>query len=128
MLRPVKGGMRTLEYIIASESYYLTFLDLWMIATKYKLPVIFFGQYIMDVNNKKTFATKFKAKKNEYYQIHTYAPEQNIIPRYKLIVNSTGEIKFDITPFISKRFYTAFPISGKIQKIGEYIKKNNLTQ
>ena len=128
MLRPVKGGMRTLEYVIASESYYLTFLDLWMIASKYKLPIIFFGQYIMDVNNKKTFATKFRTKKNKYYQIHTYAPEQNIIPRYKLIVNSLGEIKFDIKPFVSKRFYTAFPIGGKIQKIGEYIKKNNLTQ
>lgn len=126
MLRPVKGGMRSLEYVIASDSYYLTFLDLWMIASVFKLPIIFFGQYVMNVNDKKTFATKFTAKKNEYYQIHTYAPEPNIIPRYKLIVSEKGSIKFDISPFISKRFHTAFSLSGKIPKIGEYIRKYNL--
>lgn len=126
MLRTVKGQMQSLEHVIISDHYYLTFLDLWMIATVYDLPMIFFGQYRMRVNNKKTFANKFKVKKNEYYQIHTYAPEPNIIPRYKLVVSPNGNMKFDIKPFMSKRFHSAFPLNGKIITIGEYIKKYNV--
>ena len=122
MFRPVNGGYRTLDFVMLSEEYYLTFIDLWLIATHYKLPIIFFGQYKMSVNGKKTFATKYKADKNEYYQINTYAAEPNIIPRYKLILSPSKQMKFDIKPYISKRFYTAFPINKKNPTINEYIK------
>ena len=123
MLRPVKGGMRSLEHVIASDFYYLTFLDIWMIATVYNLPIVFMGQYKMVVNDGKTFATEKITTSKKYYQILNYKPEPNIIPRYKLVVNSSNEIKFEISPFsLKKRFVHAFPMS-KIIKISEFIKK-----
>ena len=43
LLKNVKKGANTFESVVVSESYYLTDLDIWMLAEEYDLPIVLFS-------------------------------------------------------------------------------------
>ena len=43
LLKNVKKGATTFESVVISESYYLTDLDVWMLAEEYDLPIVLFS-------------------------------------------------------------------------------------
>lgn len=135
-VKMIRGEKLELNEFIYSEHYYLTFLDLWMLASLFDVPIIFFGQYDMNVNKNKVFATTTKAK--GYYLVRTFSPRQNTIPKYSMIVSPTKEIKIPLPEILSKKeLFTAFVVKsadGKsfvkpkkpiVHSINEYIQNYN---
>jgi len=125
-VKMVRGGKITLDEFILSEHYFLSFLDLWMIASLFDVPIVFFGQYEMKVNGKKAFATlPPRGKVKDYYLVRTYAPSLNTIPKYGLVKNK--EIRIPIAKIVtSKDIFVAFERKDghyNIPSIDEYIGK-----
>jgi hypothetical protein len=115
-VKMIRGRKLELEEFILSEHYYLTFLDIWMLSSVFKTPILFFGQYIMNVNKKKAFATTIKSK--AYYVIRSYAPTPNTIPVYSLIQNPEKEIKIPLLEITKKKdLFLAF--TGEKDKDGK---------
>lgn len=135
-IKLIYGEKITLEEFILSEHYYLTILDIWMISTLFKIPIMLFGQYTIKINDKRVFATMAKSK--EYYVIRTFAPKMNTIPKYSLIETKHKIIKIPVSELLSKKeFFTAFTEKTKTGKfvlpknpieikIGDYIENYNV--
>lgn len=127
-IKMVKGDKISLDEFILSEHYYLTLLDIWMIATLFDIPIVFFGLYKNSVNDKKAFATKAPKQGNGgYYLVKTFAPKQNTIPKYSLIQSPTKELQIPLKVIPkSKNIFVAFELKDKrysIPKISDYIEK-----
>lgn len=127
-VKMIRGDKITLEEFILSEHYYLTLLDIWMIATVFDIPIVFFGLYNNKVNNKKAFATRApKTGNGGYYLIRTFAPKQNTIPKYGLIQGPSKELRIPLSSIPkSKNIFVAFELKDRryvIPKINEYIEK-----
>jgi sRNA-binding protein len=129
-VRAIRGGKMTLEQYIRSDQYAFTLLDLWMLADYFDIPILFFGQFKMNMNGTKSFATKHykKGKAKHYYLIRLYKPVQNTYPRYGLVVDPRKSIYININKYTSllNRFLLLF--MDKFGKktpppltIGEYI-------
>jgi hypothetical protein len=96
-VRNIRGGKNTLEQYIRSDEYAITLLDIWMLANHFDVPILFFGQYKLNINGKKSFATKAYNKINQsYYFIRIFRPVMNTIPRYFLLVNPEKSIFINI--------------------------------
>jgi hypothetical protein len=96
-VRNIRGGKNTLEQYIRSDEYAITLLDIWMLANHFDVPILFFGQYKLNINGKKSFATKAYNKRNQsYYFIRIFRPVMNTIPRYFLLVNPEKSIFINI--------------------------------
>ena len=127
-IKMVKGDKISLDEFILSEHYYLTLLDIWMIATLFDIPIVFFGLYKNSINDKKAFATQSPQHGNGgYYLIKTFAPKQNTIPKYSLIQGPTKELQIPLKVIPkSKNIFVAFELKDKrysIPKISDYIEK-----
>lgn len=135
IIRRIRGGYATLEETILSEHYPLTQLDIWLIATEFKIPILFFGQYKMNVNGQKAFVTTVP-RNMTYYMIRCYKPVENELPRFKLILTPSNakEVRLPEYPKLFGRFMTSIKsaqvkkLPNKKQKlvpfsIAEYIKK-----
>ena len=125
-VKMIRGGKIQLDEFILSEHYYLTFLDIWMITSLFEIPLIFFGQFKMDVNKKRVFATTKKA--THYYLVRLFSSKINTIPKYVLIESPMKDKMIEKKDILMKKeFYTAFPYNeSKIKKIDDYIKKYNI--
>jgi hypothetical protein len=88
MMNRIKKSLITFETLIMSEEYYITNLDLWMLASSKKLPIVLFCE-----KNFKTMVTDVKwlvlggeNYQDKYYFIRSPMVIENNIPRgYSLI-------------------------------------------
>jgi hypothetical protein len=96
IVKKIKTGLSDFQTAIMSEDYYVTNLDLWLLATKMKLPIVLFSE-----KNFKTLITDVKwlvlggELDETFYFVRTpIVVEKNIAPAYQLI---TPGLKFDQT-------------------------------
>ena len=134
-IRSIRGGKLTLEQYIRSDQYAFTILDYWMLSDYFSVPIIFYGQYKMDMNNNaKAFATINKKGMYNYYIVRVYKPVINTLPHYNLVMDPDKSIYINLKKYSDKlqaRFIKALTIktgSEKIPvrksiKISEYIEK-----
>lgn len=94
IVKKIKTGLSDFQTAIMSEDYYVTNLDLWLLAIKMKLPIVLFSE-----KNFKTMITDVKwlvlaGELDEiFYFVRTpIVVEKNIAPAYQLI---TPGLKFD---------------------------------
>jgi len=83
----VRAGQTSMENIIMGDDYYMTNLDLWILAVRFNLPVVLFSSTKLRENNLKVLVAHSDGS-GEYYFIKS--PGKGIqsghVPKYKLIV------------------------------------------
>ena len=124
-IQSIRGGKMTLESFIMSENYYLTFIDLWMIASRLKIPVVFLGNSVTKINKKLAFAVE--PKKTEYYFIRLFSPKRNTVPRYQLVESPETLIKIPYSSQLLPDVYVELERAVDLKKtphttIDNYIK------
>jgi hypothetical protein len=84
------------EYMIMSEDYYLSNLDLLTLVNYFKIPVVFVSSAVLKENNKTTFSTHYDMSDMDnlvYIKPPVYTKNINtnydLIPPYKWIVSSS---------------------------------------
>jgi hypothetical protein len=91
MVKRIQSGKYTWETLIASELYYLTNIDIWVLASKWKLPIILFSTkplrtLVESVNWLKLGDTEVP---NEYYFVRSPINQHtNVLPHYTIIQSS----------------------------------------
>lgn len=82
----VSDGRATLSQIIQSQNYFLTNVDIWILAIYFKLPIVFVSQSLLIENGRNMMVLYGGDEMVEsYYFIHPFSVEQNVISRYGLI-------------------------------------------
>ena len=81
----------TLEYIIMSDSYYITNFDLLLISNKFNIPVTLIAPHTFKENNNEYLC--FNINNNNTFIIRTPGVNKykHQTPKYKMIVNKGGE-------------------------------------
>jgi len=87
MIRSVQKGLITFETAIMSEDYYITNLDLWILANKMKLPMILFCEkpfknMVVDV---KWLILSGELEDTFYFVRSPIVLENNIVPVYQFL-------------------------------------------
>jgi hypothetical protein len=138
----LKNGMISCSLMIHNDGYYLTIFDFWLLALKYKLPIIILGQqWFVHTEYKRAYLILNLSQNGKYIHIFTDAVKQNIVPKYRLMVSNKGEILneidtsvidvmtyIDISEFLTKfvKSKTTYYVQRNPNKKKENVKKVEL--
>lgn len=89
-------GQLNIQDMIMSDNYYATNLDIWILAKKYNIPLIFLSATTLMENNDFIFVANSDGS-DKYYFIKSPGISRLKIPKYKLFVN--GKAKIPVTNF-----------------------------
>jgi hypothetical protein len=95
----VRIGQMSMDDMIMSSDYYMTNLDLWILAVHFNLPVILFSSTKLIENGLKILVAHSDGT-NAYYFIKSPGVRVDDPPKYRLVVDSDGKSKihlYDIT-------------------------------
>ena len=87
----ITEGRATLPQIIQSQNYFLTNVDIWILALYFKLPIIFISQALLIENGRNVMVLYGNDSLESYYFIHPFGVAQNVITRYGLIEKKLDE-------------------------------------
>ena len=134
-IQNIRGNKLTLEAFIMSDDYYLTLIDIWMLASLLDIPIAFIGKAVQNINGKMIFATQ-NNKDNAYYFVRVFVAKKNTISRYHLVESPESQQKIHFTAkklpnlyFEMKRKTKLFENGKKKTNeitINDYIKKFNV--
>jgi hypothetical protein len=88
-------GQVTINNVVMSEDYYLTNLDIWIIAKKYNLPLILYSGTTL-VENSEIIKVLNDDSSGKYYFIKSPGVRPNNIPKYKLLSLENGDVKISL--------------------------------
>ena len=140
-------GKATFTQIVQSENYFLTNVDIWILARYFKLPIVFVSQSSLIENGKNMLVLYGDQTLDSYFFIHPFGVTQNVISRFGLVelkVTSefslikipltavTPELREKITaeieadePLTLEQFLTTFKLSNIKNKIKPvFVKKS----
>ena len=100
-MRRIRRNELKFEDYILSENYYLTNLDIWLIAKLYNLGISIISSTKLIENNDNILPLVYP-ENGEYYFIKSGGIYNDKIPKYKLIVDDTNNSKFIFTELESK--------------------------
>ena len=89
-------GQLNIQDMIMSDNYYATNLDIWILAKKYNIPLIFLSATTLMENNEFIFVANSDGS-DKYYFIKSPGISPLKIPKYRLFVN--GKAKIPVTNF-----------------------------
>ena len=75
----------TLPQIIQSENYFLTNIDIWILALYFKIPIVFITQSLLSENGKNMMVLYGDEEDNSYFFVHPFAVSQEVPSRFGLI-------------------------------------------
>jgi hypothetical protein len=75
----------TLAQIIQSENYFLTNVDIWILALYFKIPIVFISQSLLSENGKNIMLLYGDDESNSYFFVHPFSVTQNVPSRFGLI-------------------------------------------
>jgi hypothetical protein len=81
----VNEGRATLPQIIQSENYFLTNIDIWILALYFKIPIAFISQSLLSENGKNRMVLYGDDTTESYFFVHPFAVTQDVPSRYGLI-------------------------------------------
>uniref|UniRef100_A0A6C0B6W0 Uncharacterized protein n=1 Tax=viral metagenome TaxID=1070528 RepID=A0A6C0B6W0_9ZZZZ len=86
-VRKLKGGIVDMETLVKSEEYYLTNLDIWILASKMNLPIVLycekpFKNMIVDI---KWLVLSGSSDDSYYFVRSPIVIERNIVPVYQMV-------------------------------------------
>ena len=81
----INEGRATLAQIIQSENYFLTNIDIWLIALYFKIPMVFVSQGLLSENGKNYMVLYGDEMTEGYFFIQPFQVVQDVPSRYGLI-------------------------------------------
>jgi hypothetical protein len=90
----------TIEHIVIGDAYYATNIDLWILAKRFNIPLIFYSSTQLVENGKSLLVANSDTGKSFYFIKSTGGLGHNrksSIPKYRLVVNGNGKINIPIT-------------------------------
>ena len=81
----VNEGRATLPQIIQSENYFLTNIDIWIIALYFKIPIVFISQSLLSENSRNMMVLYGDDLTESYFFVHPFTVTQGVPSRYGLI-------------------------------------------
>ena len=94
--RKVYNKETTIEEVVKSKTYYATNIDIWILATHYKLPIVFYTSTTL-LENGDTLLLANDTKEDAYYFIKSPSVGINYKPKYRLVVSGSGKAKIPIS-------------------------------
>jgi len=113
----INEGRATLAQIIQSENYFLTNIDLWVLALYFKIPIVFVSQTLLSENGKKYMVLYGDEMTESYFFIQTFQITQDVPSRFGLI-----EIKENGMSLLK------IPLSYVSQELQENIRRDDDTR
>ena len=77
-------GKATFAAVIQSANYFLTNVDIWILARYFKLPIVFVSQSLLIENGKHMLVLYGDASIERYFFIHPFGVTQDTISRFSL--------------------------------------------
>lgn len=127
-------GKATFAAVVQSANYFLTNVDIWILARYFKLPIVFVSQSLLIENGKHILVLYGDASIERYFFIHPFGVTQDTISRFSLfglkIMGETSVFKIPLSavtpdlqetiaqeidadePSTLERFITTFKISN----------------
>jgi hypothetical protein len=81
----VNEGRATLPQIIQSENYFLTNIDIWIIAVYFKIPIVFISQSLLSENGRNMMVLYGDDMTDSYFYVHPFSVTQDVPSRFGLI-------------------------------------------
>ena len=75
----------TLSQIIQSENYFLTNIDVWILAVYFKIPIVYVSQSLLSENGKNMMVLYGDDDSNSYFFVHPFTVTQDVPSRFGLI-------------------------------------------
>jgi hypothetical protein len=89
----------TLNTLIASDNYYLSNIDLFLIATHFKLPIIIASGTRLKENSQLLMTINYDDNNAFYYVVKQHGIVNNEVQRYSLLMNEMDEIRINVNDF-----------------------------
>ena len=115
--KQVMMGQVSLGNMIMSNDYYATNLDLWVLAVRFNVPLIFFSATKLLENNEQMIVAH-SDKSGSFYFVKSPGVRTNNVPKYKLVVTPDGTSKVQMASL-------SFELQ---QRIREMTRTNILTE
>jgi hypothetical protein len=90
----INEGRATLSQIIQSENYFLTNIDLWLLALYFKIPMVFVSQTFLSENGKKHMVLFGDEMTESYFFVQPFQITQDVPSRFGLIEIKEGDMSF----------------------------------
>jgi hypothetical protein len=87
----ITSGRATLSQVIQSQNYFLTNVDIWILALYFKLPIAFISQSLLIENGRNLMVLYGSDTLESYFFIHPFGVTQNVISRFGLIEKKLDE-------------------------------------
>jgi transcriptional regulator with XRE-family HTH domain len=87
----ITAGRATLSQIIQSQNYFLTNVDIWILALYFKVPIAFISQSLLIENGRNVMVLYGNESLESYFFIHQFGVAQDVISRYGLIEKKLDE-------------------------------------
>ena len=75
----------TLPQIIQSENYFLTNIDIWILALYFKIPIVFISQSLLSENGKEVMVLYGEPESDSCFFVHPFTITQDVPSRFGLI-------------------------------------------
>jgi hypothetical protein len=85
-VRGISSKKTTIQSTINSETYYLTTMDIWMLARKYDLPIVLYSANNIPENDK-TYLLMTNGDTAGYYFLKISAKKKNDLQTYRILYN-----------------------------------------
>ena len=109
LIDDVKRGKYTFETAVASEVYFLTNLDIWVLANAKKIPIILFHQkkikHLVETVNWLKLADAEPEKAQQYYFVRSPTEPDfvgNYLPQYTMIKTPLKSVSAEIVELLSQ--------------------------
>lgn len=89
----------TLNMLMAADNYYISNIDIYLIAKHFKLPIIIMSSTRLRENGQALMTMNYDENNAFYYLIQQHAPINNIVQRYSLLQTDTQSIRIDVSDF-----------------------------
>ena len=87
----INEGRATLAQIIQSENYFLTNIDVWLLALYFKIPIVFVSQTLLSENGKNYMVLYGDEMTESYFFVQPFQITQDIPSRFGMIEIKVGE-------------------------------------
>ena len=95
LVKRIQRKETTIEHIIVGDMYYATNIDIWLLARRFKLPLVFYSSKNL-IESGKTFFVANSDDSKSFYFIKSPAITIKAVPKYRLAVSGLGSAKIPL--------------------------------
>ena len=113
--KPLRKNEVNIDTVVASESYFATNLDLWVLADHLSLPIILYSSTLVSFS-KSPLAVLAESSDGKYYFIKVPSNRRSVAPKYKLVIRKDArsfapdalspDIKKTIEEYVATKAYS----------------------